>query len=603
MATIATLTVDLHANTARFLSELEKAQARTKDFGASLRSSLGSLAAGIAVGAVAAFTKQIGDAAEKTLQLSDRLKISTGDLQALQYAAEQSGVSFESLSGGVSKLYRALDQARQGGAGAAEAFDRLGINVQAFASQSLSQQLEQLATKFAGITDPVRATSLAIDLFGKSGAELVPFLQQGPDAIGELTARFKALGLELDRGALENLDKAADSLDDLARVAKKAAAEALAPLADTLKSLADIAGAAARAIGPLLSGVFDVFRGTVEAAGAALAYLLEGIALAGSVLPGVGDKFKGAAEFLDELSNAYARAADRSYRAALGFDAAKKAATDAARQPRLGSRGNPNELPEVTVTYSFGREAEKAKRAYEEQTRRIADARKKALDEFTSQTPRDIFAKGGDGGGAGGFLDEFTKKIEGVKPALADLEAFNKRTTDLIEKAWLEKADAINESFIDRISQLRGSFKSLIFDLVRIVVQSKLKETLAEIFGNGGVFGKGGFFGALTSFVGGLFGGGRASGGPVKAGKIYRVNENTPNSEYFAPSSDGFIFPDRGMQTAGGLVYAPTISIDASGADAERVLAVVPPMIEAATRRSQQQMLDALRRNRLPVPR
>ncbi len=43
--------------------------------------------------------------------------------------------------------------------------------------------------------------------------------------------------------------------------------------------------------------------------------------------------------------------------------------------------------------------------------------------------------------------------------------------------------------------------------------------------------------------IGSLFGGKRATGGSVNAGKIYRVNENTPNSECLRRVCQGMIFP------------------------------------------------------------
>ena len=43
---------------------------------------------------------------------------------------------------------------------------------------------------------------------------------------------------------------------------------------------------------------------------------------------------------------------------------------------------------------------------------------------------------------------------------------------------------------------------------------------------------------------------GRAVGGPVQAGQIYRVNEQTPNSEYFMPSMAGGILTVPQMQAA-----------------------------------------------------
>jgi hypothetical protein len=67
---------------------------------------------------------------------------------------------------------------------------------------------------------------------------------------------------------------------------------------------------------------------------------------------------------------------------------------------------------------------------------------------------------------------------------------------------------------------------------------------LAGIFGGvggllgGGLFAKGGLFGGGLS---GMFGGARASGGPVLSGRSYIVGENGP--EMFSPSSSGSILP------------------------------------------------------------
>lgn len=66
----------------------------------------------------------------------------------------------------------------------------------------------------------------------------------------------------------------------------------------------------------------------------------------------------------------------------------------------------------------------------------------------------------------------------------------------------------------------------------------------------------GGLLGSIASGIGSLFGGGRATGGPVTAGRIYRINENTPNSEYFAPGVNGSILTNgqvRGLTSSAGM--------------------------------------------------
>lgn len=83
---------------------------------------------------------------------------------------------------------------------------------------------------------------------------------------------------------------------------------------------------------------------------------------------------------------------------------------------------------------------------------------------------------------------------------------------------------------------------------------------LGQAFGNG--------TGQFQDILKGIFGGGRALGGPVEAGKVYKVNENTPNSEYFAPTQDGVIIPKLPKQGSGGASSAGgnVFHIDARGA-------------------------------------
>jgi hypothetical protein len=62
--------------------------------------------------------------------------------------------------------------------------------------------------------------------------------------------------------------------------------------------------------------------------------------------------------------------------------------------------------------------------------------------------------------------------------------------------------------------------------------------------------------GGIAGFVGDIFGGKKANGGPVKGGKAYLVGEKGP--EIFAPGRAGMILPNR-------LLTAPAMSQGASG--------------------------------------
>lgn len=98
---------------------------------------------------------------------------------------------------------------------------------------------------------------------------------------------------------------------------------------------------------------------------------------------------------------------------------------------------------------------------------------------------------------------------------------------------------------------MRGAISSILADLARLIIQQTIYNALA---GAMGVPGGGNTAGSLLS----LFGGARASGGPVSGGKTYLVGENGP--ELFRAPTSGTIVPNHqlvrpnftGMEGMGG---------------------------------------------------
>ena len=54
----------------------------------------------------------------------------------------------------------------------------------------------EVSDKFKGFKDDANKTALAIALFGKSGADLIPFLNQGGKEIKKMADEAKALGYD-----------------------------------------------------------------------------------------------------------------------------------------------------------------------------------------------------------------------------------------------------------------------------------------------------------------------------------------------------------------------------------------------------------------------
>jgi hypothetical protein len=153
-------------------------------------------------------------------------------------------------------------------------------------------------------------------------------------------------------------------------------------------------------------------------------------------------------------------------------------------------------------------------------------------------------------------------------------ESLDRKAASALEAKRLafEAQEAADREALDRYESARNDFRYEFVNSIRAAIDGDLGrafEGLADRFTNrlleqaaDGLFdvifggrggGKGGGGNLLSSVFSSLFGGGRAMGGPVKAGMIYRVNENTPNSEFFAPGVDGSIIPRlKGMSIPQG---------------------------------------------------
>lgn len=137
---------------------------------------------------------------------SKRLGVSTEALQQLQYAANASDISAESLNTGLKFLQVNSTKAAEGSKAQAGAFRELGVAVKGAdgAARPVDELLQDVADHFAEIKDPAKQSAVAMQLFGRSGVELVPMLQQGGEGIRKLREEAEALGGGLTETLLEN---------------------------------------------------------------------------------------------------------------------------------------------------------------------------------------------------------------------------------------------------------------------------------------------------------------------------------------------------------------------------------------------------------------
>lgn len=176
----------------------------------------------LAIGAVtglATIMKQAINTADELYMMSQRIGVSVESLSVLKYAAEQSDLSLEQMQVGLKKLSTNLyDVSIGAGKDAALTFNELGISI--FGANGKVKQADQalleIADRFAQMTDGTEKSALAVKLFGKSGLELIPFLNEGKAGISQLTDEAERLGLKL---STETGAAAEQFNDDLQKIA------------------------------------------------------------------------------------------------------------------------------------------------------------------------------------------------------------------------------------------------------------------------------------------------------------------------------------------------------------------------------------------------
>lgn len=136
--------------------------------------------------------------------------------------------------------------------------------------------------------------------------------------------------------------------------------------------------------------------------------------------------------------------------------------------------------------------------------------------------------------------------VEQVKQLGGEIENL-KAQSDLLGKSVREGLeDNLSQSFkmlVKDIHSAGDAFESFINGVADQLLDLATKQLTQQILGSFSTAGGGGSQGNWFSTIAGLFAGGRASGGDVQEGMAYRVNENTPNSEWFVPGQSGQVVP------------------------------------------------------------
>jgi lambda family phage tail tape measure protein len=143
------------------------------------------LAAAAVTSGVVALAKSAIDLADDMRDLSQRTGVSIQTLGQFKVAAELSGSTLEGVAKGLNFLNKNMVAAATGADGAAAAFKTIGVATTDAQGnlRSADQVFLDIADRFATLRDGPEKAALAMRVFGKAGAELIPILNLGSQEI------------------------------------------------------------------------------------------------------------------------------------------------------------------------------------------------------------------------------------------------------------------------------------------------------------------------------------------------------------------------------------------------------------------------------------
>jgi hypothetical protein len=269
----------------------------------------------------------LDDRVEKLGNTADKLGVSFEFIQTLEEAARRSGTSIDAVSAAFGRLQKNVLGVDEESKAAQKALSEIGVTAEELAAMSPEQQYQRIGRALADIEDPARRTATATALFGKAGADLVPFFNNIGPAADDIERYGRALSA-FDRTRIDEFGSSLDALgvatqglgqslllpftglgDGIARGLAEVTAgitaivdpigRILEPILTNIGRLVEVVGIGLGTLGRNVGAVFEPFATIVQAVSQALAPLSESVI---SIATYLGNASTAATEWLVSFS-------------------------------------------------------------------------------------------------------------------------------------------------------------------------------------------------------------------------------------------------------------------------------------------------------------
>lgn len=174
---------------------------------------------GALTGATVMTINQTREYADRVDDMSKQIGLSKKGFQEWDYIIKRFGGNIEGLKMGMKTLVTQTINANSGNKAAIANFQKLGISIKNNNGQLKNQEqlFEEVVAKLQKYPDGVAKAKLANDLFGRSGADLMPMFKENATAISELKTEMEKLGIVMSDEQIEAANTCSDNIETIQR--------------------------------------------------------------------------------------------------------------------------------------------------------------------------------------------------------------------------------------------------------------------------------------------------------------------------------------------------------------------------------------------------
>jgi len=209
------------------------------------KSNMGGLVKAVAgVFALHKLKELINDVAGSAANLGKLAQQTGQSIEQVEFFLFAMPVPAEEAEQALRKFTIAMGRSEDGAGAQAESFKKLGVSLKDSAGNAREggDVLEDVVTNWSKLHSAGEKASVAVDLFGRAGVRLIPFLSKGKEGLAALHQEFEDLGGGFGAEAVENAMKYKKALKNLNTAVESLEGALLGsifePLADFVKLIA-----------------------------------------------------------------------------------------------------------------------------------------------------------------------------------------------------------------------------------------------------------------------------------------------------------------------------------------------------------------------------